>query len=166
MVNSTSVKTRYLDASALVKILIDEGDSQPVRDFFNSNTNFCATSICFAEALGVLKGKWSHNRISDNEYFAATNSLIIDAWGRRIEIDDVGLLNPEVHGEVERVAKKYNMDLSDALQLVTILRGKYSVLVRDSASALITADSNLVSAAASKNVRVWNCIQGPAPVWA
>ena len=54
-------KTRYLDASAMVKLVVNEGDGHLVREFFLANVNFCATSICLAEALGVLKGKWEYN---------------------------------------------------------------------------------------------------------
>lgn len=159
-------KVRYLDASAMVKLVIEEGDSQMVREFFFGNVSFCATSLCLAEALGVLKGKWEHNRISDEQYFAATRRLIIDAWGKRIEVDDIGLFTPDGLASVEATAKKHSLDLSDALQLVTILRGRYSVLGPSSASVLITADKRLAAAASSEGVRVWNCIAGPAPTWA
>lgn len=160
------VKVRYLDASALVKLVVAEADSNPVRQFFNANTNFCATSLCSAEALGVLKGKWSRGEIQTDEYFTATRRLVIDAWGKRIELDDVGLVNPTVHAEVENMAKRHGLDLSDALQLVTILRGRYSVLGPNSASVLITVDGRLAAAATSEGIRVWNCIPGPVPAWA
>lgn len=137
-----------------------------VREFFFGNVSFCGTSLCLAEALSVLKGKWVHNRISDEHYFAATRRLIIDAWGKRIEVDDIGLFTPDGLASVEAMAKKHSLDLSDALQLVTILRGRYSVLGPRSASVLITADTKLAAAASSEGVRVWNCIAGPAPTWA
>ena len=160
------VKTRYLDASALVKIVIDEGDCQPLREFFNSNTNFCATSFCLAEAIGVLKGKWDRKAIKTDDYFAAARSLIIDCWGKRIELNDVGLINPSVHDQVEQMAMKHGLDLSDALQLTTIKTGTYSHLGPNSASVLITADGQLASAAKAEGIRVWNCIADPAPEWA
>ena len=165
MLEDQSVKVCYLDASALVKLVVEERGSQAVRDFFNANTNFCATSLCLVEALGVLKGKWGRNEIQTDEYFAATRRLIIDAWGKRLELDDVGLVNPSVHAEVEKVAKKHVLDLSDALQLVTILRGRYSVLGPKSVSVLITADSKLAAAAFFEGIRVWNCMADPAPPW-
>ena len=166
MPSDSWAKTRYLDSSAIVKIFIDEGDSLPIRNFYNSNCNFCATSLCVFEALGVLKGKWQHNRISDQQYFEATKKLIIDAWGKKIEIDDVGIINPQVQVEVEKISKKYLLDLSDGLQIVTILKGKYSVLGPNSASILITADTRLASAAEAEGIRVWNCIVNEVPKWA
>ena len=48
-------KTRYLDASALVKLVIDEVDYAPVRLFFQSNVNFCATScIIFDFSFSII----------------------------------------------------------------------------------------------------------------
>ena len=158
-------KTHYLDASVLVKLVVDEGDCGPVRQFFKSNTNFCTTLLCLAEAIGVLKGKWSRNEITADEYLVATRRLVIDAWGKRIEIDDVGFINPSVNSQVETMARKHSLDVSDALQLVTILNGRYSVLGPNSASVLITADAGLAAAASSEGVRVWNCRVGQGPQW-
>ena len=88
-------KTRYLDASALVKLVTEEGDHEPVRLFFQSNVNFCATSLCLAEALGIVKTKWTYGRISAEAYLCATRKLVIDAWGGRIEINNVDLFSPK-----------------------------------------------------------------------
>ena len=69
-------KIRYLDASALVKLVIDEGDHQEVRSIFYSDTNFCATSLCLAEALGVIKNKWNRSLITEEQYFKSTRELL------------------------------------------------------------------------------------------
>ena len=159
-------KTRYLDASALVKLVIDEGDHQAVRSFFHSDTNFCATSLCLAEALGVIKGKWNYGRINEEQYYSSTRELIIWAWGKKIEIDDIGLFSPEGLQAVEDLARKYKLDLSDALQLQTIMRGTYSRLGPNSASVLITADGKLAKAAEAEGIRSWNCIVSELPEWA
>lgn len=58
------VKVHYLDASALVKLVIGEPGSEPLRKFFYQNANFCTTTFCLAEALSVLKGKWRRKEIS------------------------------------------------------------------------------------------------------
>ena len=161
-------KARYLDASALVKLVIDEGDHAPVREFFQTNGHFCATSLCLAEALGVVKGmrKRRHGPISEEQYFAATRELIIHAWGGKIEINNVDLFSPEGLGPVEALARKHALDLSDALQIHTILRGTYSVLGPQSSSVLITADGPFAKAAAAEGIRTWNCIATPLPPWA
>jgi predicted nucleic acid-binding protein len=156
-------KVRYLDASAMVKLVVDEDDCRFVREFFQNNTSFCATSLCLAEALGVIKGKWNYKRLTKEQYFEATKTLIIHAWGKKIEVDNVDLFTPHGHANVEKIAKKYSLDLSDALQLETIRHGRYSVLGPQSASVLITADGPLARAADSEGIRVWNCSKGPAP---
>ncbi len=157
---------RYLDASALVKLVVDEGDHEPVRRFFRENVNFAATSLCLVEALGVMKGKWSHNRVTEDEYFSATRKLVANASGNKIEIDDVGLFTREGISAVEVLAKKHTLDLSDALQLETILRGKYSHLGPNSATVLVTADRKLALAAEAEGIRAWNCIASAVPTWA
>ena len=165
------VKVRYLDASALIKLVVEEQDGYVIREFFHGNANFCTTSLCLAEALGRLKGLWKKGRkdglkLSTDQYFKATRELIIDAWGGRIEVDELKLFDPLIHTDVESLAKKYDIDLSDALQLITIKKGRYSVLVSDSASILITADGPLADAAKSEGVRVWNCVKEQVPPWA
>ena len=179
MVASEGLKIKYLDASALVKLYINENDSQHLRDFFYSNMAHLRTTwICLAEALGCLKSKWigpqSKNvatKIDTETYFEATRKLIIN-WRMRIELDDLELADPSIPLKVEELAKKYNLDYSDALQLITIKSGKYSSLAYESApgvyepaSVLITADKGLASAAESEGIRVWNCTACPAPKW-
>lgn len=159
-------KHRYLDASALVKVVVDEGDHEAVRSFFIDNVNLGATSLCVMEALGVLKGKWTHGRISDDTYFSATRQLVQYVYAKKIEVEDIGLFSFHTLDAVQSRAKKHVLDLSDALQLETIIRGKYSHLGPNSSSVLITADSNLATAAAAEGVRVWNCIKEPRPAWA
>ncbi len=173
------VKVRYLDASALVKLVIDEVNCHPLREFFNSNTNFFTTWLCLAEALGILKSKWIGNQSKDpatkigtDKYFEATRRLIIN-WRTRIELNDLELVDPSIPLKVEEMAKKYNLDYSDALQLITIKNGKYSRFVYESAPnvyesvlVFITADKKLATAATSEDIRVWNCTAGPAPTWA
>jgi predicted nucleic acid-binding protein len=160
------VKTHYLDASVLVKLVVDEGDCAPVRQFFYANTNFCTTSLCLAEAIGALKRKWERGGIETDDYFRAIRDLIVNAWGKRIEVDDLGFVDPSVQSRVETTARQHSLDLSDALQLFTILHGRYSVLGPNSASVLITADDKLEVAASSEGIRVWNCRTSQQPSWA
>lgn len=159
-------KAHFLDASALVKLVVEENGSESLRNYFNANASFCTTPLCLGEALGALKGKWGRKEIEESAYFSATRRLIIDAWGKRIEIDDISFLTPTVHSEVENLAKKHTLDLSDALQIITIKNGRYSRLGPNSASVLITADAKLGTAAAQEGIRVWNCLQSTSPSWA
>jgi len=51
----------YLDASALVKLVVNEPGVNDVRRYFNTNSGACTTFVSFVEALGVLKRKWQDN---------------------------------------------------------------------------------------------------------
>lgn len=52
-------KANYLDASAIIKILVDEDGSSEIQKYFRTGgSNFYMTSLCFSEALGVLKVKY------------------------------------------------------------------------------------------------------------
>lgn len=55
MVNS--IRIHYLDASAIVKLFLDEDGSDRVRRYFAAESNFNTRTLCFAEALTVLKSK-------------------------------------------------------------------------------------------------------------
>ena len=179
MPTSDALKVKYLDASALVKLYIDEIGSHKLREFFYANTNFHTTWLCLAEALSCLKSKWGGRQSKDvatkidtETYFEATRKLIIN-WRMRIESDDLEFVDPSIPLKVEELAKRYNLDYSDALQLITIKTGKYSRFVYEStpnvyesALVFITADKKLASAATGESIRVWNCSTGQAPEWA
>jgi len=158
-------KWHYLDASAIVKLYADEAGSSALHRFRNANTNFCTTPICLAEALCAFSKKRTHEEMSVEQYFSAVCRLLTDAWGKRIEIDDIAYVNAVVQAEVETTAKKHSLDISDALLLVTILKGPRSNAELGSRSVLITANRNLAIAAGSEDVRVWNCIDGSMPSW-
>lgn len=168
MPGSRSVKYRYLDASALVKLYVDEQASDVVRAFFNGHPKpFQTTALCFAEAINVFKRKWQKKELPDEAYFEATWRLITSAWGREIEIQEYGMTDPFVHGDVEQIAERNpGIDFSDALQLVTLLKGRHSFLINESRSVLITGDKQLALAAEKEGVRVWYCMKGEVPPWA
>jgi predicted nucleic acid-binding protein len=150
------VKTCYLDASALVKLVLDEPQSNAVRSYVNGRANLYTTSLCFAEAFGVLKRKWLKKALSLDDYYTAVRKLTREVRNR-IRFDDMELVDPTVQEEMERLGKKHQLDMADALQLVTIRRGQFKYAVEHSASVLITADNGLAKAAAEERVRLWNC---------
>ncbi len=161
------VKYRYLDASVLVKLYVDEPHSETVRQFVSQHPKpFQTTALCLAEAMNVLKAKWLKKQLPVDDYLRAVRRLTVDAWGKVIEIQDYGLLNPSIHNGLARLVQRYNVDASDALQLLTIKNGVHSRMVGESASVLVTADKGLADAASAEGVRAWNCVDGPAPEWA
>lgn len=122
------------------------------------------TSLCFAEALGVLKAKYFHKQsITEKGYLNRSYLLTVWVRDRRIKLDEVPLTGPEVFGEVEAIVKRYQIDISDALQIVTIKKGKYYNLAGESKSLLITADRGLAEAARNEGLIVWDCIHEPSP---
>lgn len=169
-------KVRYLDASALIKLVVDEDDGANIRKFFHSNVNFCTTSLCMAEALGRIKGMWikgkaDHAKLTMEEYLAATRNLLgnthtLCKLHGKIEIDENILSDASTHLKVEQIARDNKLDLSDALQLYTIKHGKYSHMGPESASILITADAPLATAAGAMGIRAWNCSKESVPKWA
>jgi predicted nucleic acid-binding protein len=178
---SGGLKFKYLDASALVKLYIykNEKGSQRLREFFYTGTNFFTTWLCLAEALGVLKSKWSgqqskaiDTKIETEEYLNVMCSLLIE-WRTRIEFDDIKSVDPSIPLKVRRIAEKYKLDYSDALQLWAIKNGinSHALVISeqniiDSALFLITSDKGLATAAKSEGIKVWNCEDEPAPGWA
>jgi len=159
-----SVHVWYLDASALVKLVVDESDSASVREFYNSNSNLHATSLCVTEALGVIKAKWAHRHITQDDYFKATRCLIINSWGGKIGLDNIDLFTPEGLTAVEALARKHSLDLSDALQLETMLHGKFRYFADDARPILITADRKLAEAARHEDIRAWDCVTEEVPI--
>jgi len=159
------IKQRYLDASALVKIFYKEDGSARMRKFFGAEVHFCATSICVIEAISVIKSKWKYDHISETEYLKATEDLLFETVEGRIEIDEIPLFSISGIEAVKKLAIKHSLDWSDALQLETIKRGKYSYFCDGSSSILITADNELAKAATSESIRTWNCLKEKTPEW-
>ncbi len=155
------IRTHYLDTSVIVKLLIDEDGSSTVRTYLGRHATLVTTSVCFAETLGVLKAKFLRGLLSEEQYLAACEELMAYLRNETLEIDDVGISQRRTFDEVEHLAKKYSLDISDAYQLVTLRRGLYSPLEGDSRPILVTADEALAKAAKSEGLRVWDCLREP-----
>lgn len=81
-----AVKIHYLDASATVKLFVEEDGSDILRNYFNDRSVFQTISLCFAEALGALKVK-NRKNLSGEPYLSASEELYISAYGHAIQID-------------------------------------------------------------------------------
>jgi predicted nucleic acid-binding protein len=165
MTNSvTRLEINYLDASAAVKLVLREVGSEHVKKYFDGHGGFHITSLCLAEALAVLKCKWQRKQISMKDYFDKCYDLLARVHGKpkSIQLDDIQLSDLNVFTETEQIAKSYNLDLSDALLLVTV-KQRFGKLTGKSAPLLITADGALASAAAKERILVWNCLTQATP---
>jgi predicted nucleic acid-binding protein len=154
----------YLDASAFIKLAVDEPGSSSVRDYLNNTPNACITLVSFIEALGVLKRKWQ-KRWNDPCYHKAMENLVQWIYGGKPQIDDISIADPSKFRDVSDLAMKHNLDFADALQLFTILHGKYSQFCRGSETRFISADKNLVIAARSYGINTWLCSNDKNPEW-
>lgn len=157
------IRTHYLDASAIIKLLLDEVGSDVLRAYLARHATLMTTSLCFAETLGVLKAKHAHKHISMERYLAACEELMAHIRGATLEIEDIRITERAVFDEVERCVRAHTLDLSDACQLVTVRSGALSTLEGDSRPILVTADKRLAAAARQEGLRAWDCLHEEAP---
>ena len=153
----------YFDASAALKLAVKEPGYENVRHHFQKHRRHYMTSLCFAEALGALKGKFSRKELSTEGYFDACYLLIAYLRDGRFHLDETLKISPETFMEAEKLAKKYEVDLSDALQLITVRDGQFKNWARASKTVLATADRGLLKAAEAEGLRAWNVIDSPEP---
>jgi predicted nucleic acid-binding protein len=159
-----AVRTHYLDASAIVKLFVDEENSDILREYYNAHSTYSTTSLCFSEAIGVLKVKWLYRKeITHEQYLDAMNDLMACFAYEAIRIDEIEIKDRAVFKEVERLSECYALDISDAFQIYTLKTGFFSILTGDSKPILITGDTNLAAATRKEGLRVWDCMKEPAP---
>jgi predicted nucleic acid-binding protein len=146
------IMINYLDASAIVKILVKEIHSDTLKKYFANNSNFYTTSFCFFETLGVLKTKHLRNDISEEEYLAGCDYLMAMVDDKRIEVEEPKITFFDIFRKTEKLVEKYKIDLADAFQIVTLKEGAFSEMN----PRLITADNNLAKSAKAEGLEVWN----------
>jgi predicted nucleic acid-binding protein len=153
------IKTHYLDASAMVKLVSKEKGRAELLDLLHKPHKpqfFKTTIICIAEALGKLKKDYLKKRLDLKQYLDTVYEFLAYFREETIQIDKTALHNREVFSEVEEIVKKYNkIDISDALQIY-ILKNEPKSLVRTEI-ILVTADKNLAEAARQERLKVWDC---------
>lgn len=152
-----------LDASAAVKLVVKEPGSELIRRRISEKAGNYITALCLAESLGVLKRKRLRKELSEQDYFAYCYMLLAHLRGHSLRLDDVDLSNFETFSRAEGLAKKYGLDLSDSVQLVSILHGRLAIFAGESKATLVTADAELAKAAAAEGCVVWNCETEPYP---
>jgi len=162
-------RIHYLDASAIVKLLIPEKGSDVLKKYFSKESSkgdsFYATILCFVEALTVLKRKRFFDKvpISNEEYFSACEHLFAHAKHNTIEIENVEIEDRMVFTEVENLARKHKIDVSDAFQIISVKKNySYRPEFR-SKPILITGDKPLAEAARMEEIDVWYCVDEAAP---
>ena len=129
--------------------------------------HFHITEFAFYETLSVLKRKLDKEEINRETYFGAAAQLAGYLEESLLEIDsDFRLDNFKVIFEVGELARRHSLDYSDALQIYTILNGKWMEKRFECTTVFVTADSKLAEAAKKEGLRVWNPLKDDnPPVW-
>ena len=153
------------DASALVKLYIDEPGSLQLRQYWNTQGTRYTTPFCLYETLTVLKRHMLSGKLTQDRYLRAAGDLV--SWFRvaQSQIKDLGFVEDrEVFADVLELANYTGLDLSDAFQLLSLQAGHFAhLLIGDSATVLVTADEALAKAARRMKLRVWDCQREPMP---
>jgi predicted nucleic acid-binding protein len=161
-------RVHYLDASVLVKLVVKEQDSDVIEAYISMEytSTFNTTTLCFAEALGVLKLKHFNQRrpdhIDQETYFTGADELCAYVASGRIVLVDVTIADSAIFAEVEAIARRHSLDIADAYQIATIQKDYFSRFP-EAQPILITADKLPAQAARAEGLRVWDCIREKAP---
>ena len=161
---SKFLRPNYLDASALVKLVVNEEYSARVRDYVLApaqSWRIC-TSYCLTEALGVLKGKLHRCELTEKGYIATSRKLIRLLKQNTVRLIEQDFPHRLAFGDAERLVKSHAIDFLDAFQLVSI-REPWSYLAPPSKPLLITADRPLYKAAEAEGLLVWFCRETHQP---
>lgn len=161
---SSALRPHYLDASALVKLVIEEEYSSRVRDYmFDPERSWrVCTSYCFAEALGALKLRNKRAELSNKGYLAGCRKLIRFVREDSLEVIEGQFSSLKAFAEVERIVKAYPIDFLDALQLISV-KESWSHLAPLSQPILVTADGDLAKAADNEGIKFWYCRETHRP---
>ena len=159
---SYPVHPTCFDASALVKLYVTEDGSEVLRAYWRTQATRYTTPFCFYETLSILKGKWRRGALTKEAYLGSVSQLV--AWFRasdslREDLNFIG--DRDVFREAREIAEHEDLDLSDALQLLTLEAGYFSHFLGGSASLLVTADEPLAAVARKRGLSVWNCVRDP-----
>ena len=157
-------RANCLDASALVKLHVDEAGAEIIRPYFDHEATKYTTPFCFYEALNVLKVKWLYRKeITKEQYLDAAFRL--SAWYGAVSrgIKDLDFTLPTTFADAKRLAEKTSLDLSDAFQILSVKTGYFSGLVGESTTIFVTGDRDLAVAARAEGLRAWYFMEEPAP---
>jgi predicted nucleic acid-binding protein len=164
MVGPEPLRPHFLDSSALVKLVVHEPSSEVLQPYFNSHSWFVTSPLCVAEALNVVKRKWSRHELTDQQYFAASWELLFSyREGGRIQLTRENLADPEVFFGARELSVRYGVDLADTLQLYLLIRGSLAAYCDGSRAVHISADTALTSAARAEGLLAWDCVHEPSP---
>lgn len=149
-----TLKTIYLDASAICSLILEEPSSAKIVAMVDDAGTWFTSALCLSEVINVLKRKWlkrSLTQLTQEEYFEKIYLLTAMLRERRITIRDLDLSNPDLYDETTEIAKKHNIDIADALQIATLKR-TLTAFTGESSTRLISVDKHLVDSARAEGI--------------
>ena len=110
---STATRANCFDASALLKLYLQEDGSNELRTYWNREPTKFTTSLCFYEALTLLKACHFYRKTLNVEAYKKA-TLDLCAWYGAIskDIPELNFLSPAVFFAAQRTAEKHKIDLS------------------------------------------------------
>jgi predicted nucleic acid-binding protein len=152
----------FFDASAMVKLVLNERGSQAVRSFCAGSYVARSTWLSLAEAYGVVKRHWLKQRWSPQQYYRKIFALQRYVQ-QRIKLDGPVNLSTAQLREARRIHQTYRVDFSDALHIVLLRSGFYARLLGNSKPVLVASDKSLLRVAAAEGIATWNPEQVASP---
>jgi predicted nucleic acid-binding protein len=133
----------YFDSSALIKLFLDEPDSQTALDIWNDADQIVTSEISYLEVHAGLARAMGQNppKLSKTGYGDA-KAQFGQLW---LQVFSIGVTSGLIR-EASDVAEKYSLRAYDALQFASALT------VDDDGISLATTDKDLERAARAENI--------------
>jgi len=148
------------DASALVKLVRDEPQSEEVRAYAQTHSPIHATQFSLYEALSVLKRLWQKGHTEHQDYLDCCWSLV--GFVNRGSLLLAAGPDSSVMNAALQLVDAERIDLSDALQIVSIEHSYFWTGTRleantlcSFAAVLVTADRKLAKVTERRHLRTW-----------
>lgn len=101
--------------------------------------------------------------ITREGYLNASFALTVWFQASARKVKDIDLSHPPTFLRAKELVERYEVDLSDAFQLLSLKEGYFSSLANDSKTLLVTADEKLANAAIAEGLNAWYCMSWPVP---
>ncbi len=160
---SRAVHATCFDASALVKLYVDEPGSEALRQYWNTQATRYTTPFCLYETLSILKGRKRQGVLTKEQYLKAATHAVTWFRSSHRQMRDIEFTEHEFFREARELVDQTNLDLSDAFQLLSLQIGYFRHLAGGSRTLLVTADEALAKAARDRGLPVWDCLREPLP---
>ena len=161
----SAVRANCFDASALIKRYVQEEGSDIIRAYWATEATKLTTSLCFYETLSALKVHHFYRKTLDRDGYRKANHSLC-SWFAEVVLrnyPEPKFLLPKVFFDAQKMADQYQLDLSDAFQIISVKTGFAAHFTGDSRTILVTSDNDLAKAARTEGLRVWNVLSEPAP---